>query len=375
MPVVVSCRCGKQLRVSAEHVGQQVRCTGCRELLVVPDPAGPTRRHADDRPTPRRRGPGLVVGGSVVLLLLLGLVLLFLFSGGREAEADLALVPADAAGFVTVRPAELARTPLGQELLARLPHANRDTRQELETKLGLTLADLDRATFVTRTMPMLGLAPAVLPDSYAILTTAKPVDAAQVLRALAITELPKVHNGKQYHVRGDEAVYFHSERTTVIGNEAGVRMAIDQAVTPQQVGELSQFLAQVQGQHFVAGGKVPLGLGNLKQFVQESPAAGLVAALDVQAALLVGNVRNDTLELELAGTFATAAQAQALKEAVEGFKLVVPFLLLQAPPEVAAPAGTALNNLTTSVRGSEVVLGTKLKIDVRQLQEALPLGP
>jgi hypothetical protein len=47
MPIVVSCECGKQLRVPDAHAGKRIKCPGCGDAIRVPD--------ADEEaPTPRR---------------------------------------------------------------------------------------------------------------------------------------------------------------------------------------------------------------------------------------------------------------------------------------------------------------------------------
>lgn len=434
MPVSIRCECGKQLRVSEEHIGKRVRCPECKEPILVPDPDAkkpaaardtttprkpaprgedddrkPARSRRDDddedrkpvrgrrdeddeddRPAkgtkgkkgkPARKGGGMlwvIVGASTALVLLIGL-LLFLFMGGSSATADLALVPGDAAGFASVRPAELLKTPLGKDLLDVMPERDKAEREALETKIGLTLADLDRATVVTRSFPSMGprMGPGGEPDSYAILTTSKPVDAKKVLAAFNIPDAPKDYNGKKYYANGPGALYFHSDRTTIIGNETGVKMAIDQAVKPKSTGDLSKLLGQVGSHHFAAGGKVPAELANLKQMMQ-GPFAVLAAALDVQTGFLTANIKNTTVEVELAGSFATATQAQATKDALDGMKALANVGLAAAnlPPATAAQATQALSSLSITQRGNDVVIAAKMAdLDVKQLQGAMPGFP
>jgi hypothetical protein len=54
MPVLISCRCGKQLRVADEYVGRRVQCPGCGEAQVV---AAPGPRSAPAAPAPAATAP------------------------------------------------------------------------------------------------------------------------------------------------------------------------------------------------------------------------------------------------------------------------------------------------------------------------------
>lgn len=39
MPIVISCPCGKKLRVKEDHAGRKIKCPGCATVLSVPKPA------------------------------------------------------------------------------------------------------------------------------------------------------------------------------------------------------------------------------------------------------------------------------------------------------------------------------------------------
>jgi hypothetical protein len=57
MPIVVSCKCGKNLRVKDELAGKRVKCPECAQLTTVPAatlPAGPAKQPADEKITARK---------------------------------------------------------------------------------------------------------------------------------------------------------------------------------------------------------------------------------------------------------------------------------------------------------------------------------
>jgi hypothetical protein len=66
MPVLVSCSCGKRLRVPDAHAGKRIKCPGCGEPLSVPaaDATAPEEEERDtrsrvrsDKPEPKRPAP------------------------------------------------------------------------------------------------------------------------------------------------------------------------------------------------------------------------------------------------------------------------------------------------------------------------------
>jgi len=71
MPIVITCDCGKRLRVAEEMKGRTVRCPGCKALLTVQDSAAPT-------PEPPANAPQTKKSSAKVFLLVgcgcLGLV-------------------------------------------------------------------------------------------------------------------------------------------------------------------------------------------------------------------------------------------------------------------------------------------------------------
>jgi hypothetical protein len=71
MPMVVSCSCGKQLRVKDELAGKKVRCPGCQAILSVPASAPAAAEPVAALPTPAvRRPPRRQIVLRVIVLVL-----------------------------------------------------------------------------------------------------------------------------------------------------------------------------------------------------------------------------------------------------------------------------------------------------------------
>ena len=137
-------------------------------------PIGPVRRVLRRAARAVRRRPGVVLG--VLVSVMLGLLAGFLgprllptpipsptpdpTPPAEPLPPDLALVPADAAGFVSVRLADLAAAPQFAELRRRVAKADAAADQLIYAGfaavpflLGLEPADVDRATAVFLEMP------------------------------------------------------------------------------------------------------------------------------------------------------------------------------------------------------------------------------
>ncbi len=422
--IAFACSCGKKMQAKGEHAGRTVKCPECGEGVKVPKPgaasqddeddepvskkldgllAGSSRRKAaardededdeDDRPTSGRRGrdededdpdeddrpkkgkkskkkgkgsnlPALLIGGGVLLLLLIGGLVAMYFMGGGSSGA-MALVPANAGGFVTVRVGDILATDLGKEALAEMPA---DAREEMESKFGLALTDIDRVTAVALSLDALaanvGRQP---PDGFVVCTAKKAVDQQKVLEALDLKNATASdHKGKKFYVQGSRALYFHDDRTVVGGTPGGVRGAIEQAVNPVTSGPLARLTSQVGSQHLVGGMGVPAALGAMKG--QMPPQAAMFAPLlEIQNVLLVGNLSGKNLETTVTGNFGDSKKAEAAKSALDGLKGMIPLLAGNLPPA----AQQSLNNLSISASGSDVVLRGTGAIDVATLKQAM----
>jgi len=134
---------------------------------------------------------------------------------------DLALVPADAQGLITLRIADLYKLDIVRKGLAALEKqsgAKTDFVAELRKATGLAPADVERFTSV--------IVDAKADVSYAIVSTTKPYDRARLLDKLGGAKTVK-HGGRTYHVGkiasapSDVAMYFVNPRVIVYAPRAG----------------------------------------------------------------------------------------------------------------------------------------------------------
>jgi serine/threonine protein kinase len=136
---------------------------------------------------------------------------------------DLALVPPDALGFVSVRLADLLHTKpvelLQQQVAREMPAFAAEARGAFEKmkrfkKLGLTLADIERATLVY-------LRPGPIDSSVVVIVrTTRPYDADRLLpQGGKPVGQRRLRSGKKDHVarRVDDTMWLVSDRAFVIG--------------------------------------------------------------------------------------------------------------------------------------------------------------
>jgi len=117
MPIVVRCACGVKLKAKDEQAGKTLKCPKCKQSLVIPPLEEDSYALADDgatsppanRPSPmvaraassakkvKKRPPpkdnrtlliAAIGGGAAALVLVVGLIAMFLFSGGDEVARN-----------------------------------------------------------------------------------------------------------------------------------------------------------------------------------------------------------------------------------------------------------------------------------------------
>lgn len=63
MPILLSCDCGKRIKVRDEDAGKRVKCPGCNAVLRIPAPEGvtvePPRPAPKEVPRPKRHAPAV----------------------------------------------------------------------------------------------------------------------------------------------------------------------------------------------------------------------------------------------------------------------------------------------------------------------------
>ncbi len=128
MHLHLSCRCGHRFKITRPHSGERVRCPECDRRFAVPG--------KDDEETTTGnagRRAWLLVVGAVVGVLAVGVVLAFLFRGGKPAPPADEPAPADKtpATLPIAAPAEGPRSPA----VAPVPDPSADEREATELRL------------------------------------------------------------------------------------------------------------------------------------------------------------------------------------------------------------------------------------------------
>lgn len=277
-----SCGCGKQMQTRAEHAGSIVQCPSCGGEVTVPggkrprreEPAISTERSPQrsaldfrdddpaDRPRERRgrRKQGgktwLVVGGLCLLLLLVGggIAAYFLFFAG--VSDDMALIPADAQGFVTVRVADVYKSDVVKTGLDAAPPEAKEQMKEMEGKLGLTLADVERVTFVIKD--------AKNESMWVIFRTSKAYDIEKIKSTMKETSPngdfeEKTYKGKKYFQMKDGVLYPVSDKILVVAPDKAIEACINQQESPVTKGRLADAIKEADSSdHFVVAFADPM---------------------------------------------------------------------------------------------------------------------
>src|SRR5262249_51378561 len=120
-------------------------------------------------------------------------------AGRGEGPAELALVPADAVGFVRIAVRDLLGSPALNDARAQAGQGITEGLKEMETNLGVGIEDLDSILLI-----MLAPAEAVHEPSLLVAyTTIRPFEREKVKQAIAPSGEFRVHRGKSYFQSGD----------------------------------------------------------------------------------------------------------------------------------------------------------------------------
>lgn len=261
-------------------------------------------------------------------------------------DPEFVLVPGDAAFFATARVADLSATEVGKEVLAALPKPVHESLAEFTKKLGAGLPDMARVTFVVPELPARLQGD---PEGYVVLQLKKALDPKQVEQpGLERAE----HNGKKYLLDGRGAMFIYNDRTLVVGLEAAVKRAIDQAVKPRLQGPAVALLVQAEKKLLAFGLCVPANLRNQAPFPPE-----VVTILEARTLLFTGALEGRNLVLEFEGNFPDAEKGVAarkqLDELLERGKQFVP-PLLEPNPQLRDTFKQAFDNIKASQEGARV---------------------
>ncbi len=183
------CDCGNQLRVSAHHAGRLVQCPVCgKSCLVTIETLTASPRSIGDEAVlpagssctalPSARRKWRLPLAALLLALAVGAAtwwLLFREDGRAKDGDDMLLIPGNAQGFVSIRLADLWKTPAMQKALRTAD--NLAARMEAET--GLRPEEVERLSGVIVDMDdRVG---------WLVVRTVEPYDMKKVLARLTIT--------------------------------------------------------------------------------------------------------------------------------------------------------------------------------------------
>jgi prepilin-type processing-associated H-X9-DG protein len=322
----------------------------------------------------RRRGPFLFLAAAILTGLLgySGLPAQDQPAAPKEAlPPDLQFVPADAAFFVSVRVADLWNSDPVKALREQKAQEIADGLKEFEKEVGVAPTDMERATVVMSDFKSRG--------PLAFITTIKPYDRAKILT----TALPGAKAEKRMEQiffvsdKKDQAVFFPSERTYLVGSAEAVRAYLERPAAHE--GPLSSALELAAQKHMVAGGF------NVAALTREE-GDRLPPHMDAFKDLLKARSATWTVDLaepgngELRLNFANEAEAKRAEKPFRAAIDLVRAALAQGTPESGQPGGAsiaamlkrmdaALRSASLEQKGTHLQLALRIKTDATLVAE------
>jgi hypothetical protein len=412
------CDCGKRMQARAEFAGQPTRCPACGEVVTIPEadddrlaeavsarprrsdgPVSPFQDREEDevsggrarsrrKPAPARVLVWPWVAAAATLLVVGGGVTAWLvWSGGSETPpdrksgdkqpgglpADLAMVPGNSLGVISVRVADWWKGPWGQQVQQQA--AALGGMEKLQQELGgWSPADVERLTVVFPTRNA--------QEVIALVTVNKPLDQGKILAQFVPGARPAEEAGQKYHSNGKLALSFEGERTVVVGPPGAFMAFLRRDPQPVSSGPLRDALQfAAEGKHQVVAAVVPPA--DVLQALKNTPALGkeprqrdlVLPLLDVQSAMATADF-GDGVRLDLRGKFRDAAAAGKAKESIGKLLWMARAALGQYKDQAAKGPGGAqaaalfdkaervLNSLPVDQEGSDVHITVNLPSDL-----------
>jgi hypothetical protein len=332
------------------------------------------------------RGPGALARR---LLQAAGLLAALVLAGGLPAPggadealpADLALVPSDGGLFLTLGVGHLAAGKTGQGLLARLRQDKDNLATAVEAKLGASLADVERLTFL----------PA---EEVTIVRTTRPYDREKLLGALAPRGRQQKYKDRTYY--HDDAtgtdIYLVNDQVFLRSwsrppGKGGLQRLWDRPTAKD--APLGEALRLAAGKHeFVAGVTAPVLLEYLSsrppEAVRAEPlppeALPYKPLLQARWATLVGDL-GDELKVDVRLAFADKDVARDAEVSLRTALYVLRELLQPAFAELGGPdqqpdqLEALLGKLVTALKTAAVANdGTVVSATAHMGVEAATLG-
>jgi hypothetical protein len=381
MSVLLACPCGKQLQVPEQHAGRRVLCPVCGASHVVPDPGAAAAREWKGATAAPARPPNRwwLLGGVVLLAVLLagGVGRYFWYnhtSDGPEGDNDdLALIPPAAEAFVSIRLADLWKTPAARKAVeTAVEKGKEDPGRRMDKETGLRPDEVERLSIVVKDSGQRA--------GWAVVRTREPYNRARLLAALGNS----VEHQFAYHdyyvgkaADGEpRAVCFLGSRVVVAGPEEGVRdclLFLERLALA--AGPLTPAIELARGTHTAVLGIHPAGgtaraAGRLKVLDELRKAKRIVATLDV----------GERATLEAKATHASEKSAQDLVRTLDKNKKLLETLLAGLAlmgegdrGKVAGLLGQVLAKTRFTAQGDEVTARAELDGDrAAEMLLALP---
>jgi hypothetical protein len=172
----------------------------------------------------------------------------------------LALIPADAAGFMHVRIADLWQSAALAELRGILVKAGPQAWQLFEQKYSPAPSQIESVTVIYLTADSMGEpifdGPPDRVSPILVVTTIKPFDQAKLTAALGPDAKPARHEGQRYFrvVSSRSAFQFVDDRTFVAASVKGLRRWLERPTRAGKAGALQEALREANRKHtWVAG--------------------------------------------------------------------------------------------------------------------------
>jgi hypothetical protein len=237
--------CGRQIEAHPEDAQRSLRCPGCLQSVNVPG-ADQITAAAPAAPA----GTGLPVWVKALFVLLLaggGAAGVWYWNKHKDKDeqvnrpdkdpevegdgpevTDLRLLPGDAQVVATVRSAELYGMPAARDALEKARKSNPkqiDPAARLERDVGLKPDEVDLLHAVVRD--------ADRKTAWVVAKTLQPLDREKILGKVA-GHKAAYHAKRRYYLgktgEGDPiAVHFAGPKVLVVSNEAGMKLAMEQA--------------------------------------------------------------------------------------------------------------------------------------------------
>jgi hypothetical protein len=254
------------------------------------------------------------------VVLLAGLAVLGWQAAGGAAEdkpgtetlpADLARVPVKALALYSVRAADVWASPLGKGARERLGKQLDAMIKDIETKTGLTAADVERVTMVLKEVQV--------PMPLFFVSTTKAFDKKKVFGLAVPSGAEEKYKGESIFANEQQAAYALGEKAFVIGGKPDIHTLIDDGKGKPE-GGLAPALAMAEKKHSWVVGINPSALPPIPEELP-AEAEAFKPLLKAKVATVAVDLGEKTTG-ELRITFPGADEAGAGLKAVESGRML-----------------------------------------------------